>query len=224
MNTIQGRIVVSWSGGKDSALALYEILKTKSYDVVALLTTVVEDYDRISIHGVGCVLLEAQAEALGLPLEKMLIRKGASDLEYEAELIRLIKRFKGISVYNVLYGDIFLVDIKEYRDDILDKISMKGVYPLWRQNSTELANRFIDLGFKAVVTVVDQKVLGKEFAGREYDKQFLSDLPESVDPCGENGEFHSFVYYGPIFSKSVIFTKSEAVLREDRFWHCDLIP
>lgn len=215
---------MGWSGGKDSAFALYEVLKAKNYDVVALLTTITQDYNRISIHGVRRVLLEQQAEALGLPLEKMLIRKGASDLEYETALVTILKKFKGSGVNAVLYGDIFLEDVKKYRDDMLAKLGMHGVYPLWKKNSTELAHKFIDAGFKTVITVVDSNVLGKKFTGRDYNKQFLADLPANVDPCGENGEFHSFVYDGPTFSKPVAFTKGEVVLRENRFWYCDLVP
>ncbi len=218
------KLVVGWSGGKDSAFALYEVLKAKSYDVAALLTTITQDYDRISIHGVQRVLLEQQAEALGLPLEKMLIHKGASDVDYEAALVKILKKFEGNGVHHVLYGDIFLEDVKKYRDDMLAKIGMHGVYPLWKKDTRELAHKFIDLGFKTVITVVDSNVLGREFAGKDYDKQFLADLPAGVDPCGENGEFHSFVYDGPIFSKPLSFAKGEVVLRENRFWYCDLVP
>jgi len=218
------KVVVGWSGGKDSALALYEVLKAKSYVVVELLTTVTQDFDRVSIHGVRRVLLEEQAAALGFPLEEMFIRKGASDAEYENELVKILKRHKSNGVDSVLYGDVFLEDVKRYRDEMLSKIGMRGVYPLWKRDTRELAHRFIDLGFKAVITVVDSNVLGKEFAGREYDKQFLAELPAGVDPCGENGEFHSFVYNGPIFNKPVTFTKGEVVLRENRFHYIDLVP
>lgn len=218
------KLVVGWSGGKDSAFALYETLRAKNYEVVGLLTTITQDYDRISIHGVRRVLLEAQAEALGLPLEKMLIHKGASDVDYEAALVKILAKFKSEGVNHVLYGDIFLEDVKKYRDDMLAKLGMQGVYPLWKKDTTALANNFMEAGFKTVITVVDSNVLGKEFAGRDYNKQFLADLPKNVDPCGENGEFHSFVYNGPIFSKPVGFTKGEVVLRENRFWYCDLVP
>jgi uncharacterized protein (TIGR00290 family) len=218
------KIVVGWSGGKDSALALYEVQKAGGYDAVELLTTVTEDYDRISIHDVRRVLLEQQAEALGLPLEKMLIPKGASNKEYEEELLTLLRSYRNRGFVSVVFGDIFLADVKKYRDDLLAKIGMRGIYPLWKRSTKELAERFVSLGFKAVITVVDSNALGKEFAGREYDRQFLADLPVGVDPCGENGEFHSFVYDGPLFSKAVAFTKGAVAFRESRFWHCDLIP
>jgi uncharacterized protein (TIGR00290 family) len=213
-----------WSGGKDSALALYEILKTKRYEVLELLTTVTQDYDRISIHGVRRVLLEQQADALGFPLEKMLIPKGVSDAEYEGILLKVLNRHVTNGVFSVVFGDLFLEDVRKYREQTLAKIGLKGIFPLWKRNTPELAREFIDLGFKAVITCVDSKSLGKDFAGREFGKQFLADLPAIVDPCGENGEFHSFVYDGPIFSEPVSFTKGEIVLRENRFYYCDLMP
>jgi len=218
------KVIVLWSGGKDSALALYEILNTGSYEVLGLLTTVTEDYDRVSIHGVRRVLLEQQANALGFPLEKMFISKGASDEEYEREMLRVLTRHLASGVFSVVFGDIFLEDVRKYREQTLMKIGMKGIFPLWKRNTFELARTFIDHGFKAVITVVDSKSLGKEFVGREYDARFLADLPANVDPCGENGEFHSFVYDGPIFSERIFFTKGEIVLRENRFYYCDLVP
>jgi uncharacterized protein (TIGR00290 family) len=220
---LKEKVLVSWSSGKDSALALYEVVKS-GMDVLELLTTVTQDYDRISIHGVRRVLLEQQAESLGIPLEEMLIPKGASDREYEQELLTLLRSHRNRRVISVVFGDIFLEDVRRYREEALAKIGMHGIYPLWGRDTRQLAGTFIDLGFKAVITVVDSNVLGKEFAGREFDRQFLADLPASVDPCGENGEFHSFVYDGPIFSKAIPFTKGEGVLRENRFYHCDLLP
>jgi uncharacterized protein (TIGR00290 family) len=217
------KVVVGWSGGKDSALALHEVLKS-GMEVAELLTTITQEYDRVSVHGVRTVLLEQQAEALGLPLEKMLLPKGAADKDYEKELLTILRSHRNRGVLSVVFGDIFLADVKQYRDDLLAKIGMHGIYPLWGRNTMELAGKFIDLGFKAVVSVVDGNVLGKEFSGREYDRKFLADLPPDVDPCGENGEFHSFVYNGPIFSKPVAFTKGEVVQRENRFWYTDLVP
>ncbi|MCW4047460.1 MAG: diphthine--ammonia ligase [Candidatus Bathyarchaeota archaeon] len=218
------KAVVLWSGGKDSALALHEILKAGSFEVAALLTTITKDYDRISIHGVRRVLLERQAEALGFPLEEMFIMKGASDVEYERELLKLLTEQRTNGVASVVCGDIFLEDVRQYRERLLEKAGLKSVFPLWNRNTAELALAFLKLGFKAVVTVVDGNVLGKEFAGRDYDEKFLSDLPANVDPCGENGEFHSFVYDGPMFREKIAFKKGEVVLRENRFYYCDLLP
>jgi len=218
------KVIVGWSSGKDSALALYKILKTERYEVLELLTTVTRDYDRISVHGVRRVLLEQQAKALGFPLEKMLVSKGVSDAEYEREKLRILTRHLDSGFFSVVFGDIFLEDVRKYREQMLAKIGIKGIFPLWKRNTLDLAREVIDLGFKAVITCVDSKSLGKDFAGREFDRQFLADLPANVDPCGENGEFHSFVYDGPIFSKPILFTKGEIVLRENRFYFCDLAP
>jgi len=217
------KVIVAWSGGKDSALALYEILNSGSYEVLELLTTVTKDYDRISIHGVRRVLLEQQAKALRIPLEEVFITKGASDAEYEGELLKTLKRHRDNGVFSVVFGDIFLEDVRKYRERILEKAGMNGIFPLWKKGTKELAQKFINLGFKAIITSIDSNVLGKDFVGREYDEQFLSDLPADVDPCGENGEFHSFVYDGPMFHESVAFTKAENVLREKRFYYCDLL-
>jgi uncharacterized protein (TIGR00290 family) len=218
------KVVVAWSGGKDSALALYEVLNAGSYEVLELLTTVTRDYDRISIHGVRRALVEQQANALGFPLEVTFISKGASDAEYETELLKALKRQRDSGASSVVFGDIFLEDVRKYRERLLPKVDMNGIFPLWKRDTQVLARQFINLGFKAVITSIDTTVLGKAFAGREYDEKFLSDLPANVDPCGENGEFHSFVYDGPIFHERVLLTKGEIVLRENRFYFCDLLP
>jgi uncharacterized protein (TIGR00290 family) len=170
------------------------------------------------------VLLEQQANALGFPLKKTFISKGASDEEYENELLKTLKKQRDNGVSSVVFGDIFLEDIRRYREQILAKVGMNGIYPLWKQDTQVLARKFIDLGFKAIITSIDSKVLTTDFVGREYDEQFLSDLPENVDRCGENGEFHSFVYNGPIFHERVSFKKGEKVLRENCFYYCDLLP
>jgi uncharacterized protein (TIGR00290 family) len=218
------KAIIAWSGGKDSALALYETLKSGRYEVLELLTTVTRDYDRISIHNVRRVLLEQQANALGFPLEKTFISKGASDEEYENELLKALKRQRDNGVSSVVFGDIFLEDVRKYRERVLAEAGMNGIFPLWKKDTQALAHRFINLGFKAIITSIDSNVLAKDFVGREYDEQFLSDLPENVDPCGENGEFHSFVYNGPIFHERVLFKKGTLVLRENRFYSCDLLP
>jgi len=218
------KVIVAWSGGKDSALALYEVLNSGSYEALELLTTVTKDYDRISIHGVRRVLLEQQAKTLRIPLEEMFITKSASDAEYENELLKTLKRHRDNGVFSVVFGDIFLEDVRKYRERILAKAGMNGIFPLWKRDTKDLARTFINLGFKAIITSIDSNVLGKSFAGREYDEKFLSDLPVNVDPCGENGEFHSFVYDGPLFCERIGFKKGEIVLRDNRFYYCDLVP
>jgi len=218
------KVIVAWSGGKDSALALYEVLNSGSYETLELLTTLTKDNDMISVHGVRRVLLEQQAKALRIPLEEMFITKGASDAEYEGELLKTLERHRDNGVFSVVFGDIFLEDVRKYRERILMKVGMKGIFPLWKKDTQTLARKFINFGFKAIITSIDSNVLAKDFVGREYDEQFLSDLPADVDPCGENGEFHSFVYDGPIFHDRVFFTKAEKVLRENRFYYCDLLP
>lgn len=218
------KVVVAWSGGKDSALALYEILNSGGYEVKALLTTVTRDYDRVSIHGVRRVLLEQQAKALRIPLEEMFIPKGASNAEYESELLKALMRHRDRGVGAVVFGDIFLADVRKYRESLLGKAGLKAIFPLWGRDTKVLPLKFIKLGFKAVVTSVDSAAIGRDFVGRDYGEQFLADLPLNVDPCGENGEFHSFVYDGPIFHEKVAFKKGEIVLMDNRFYYCDLLP
>ncbi len=217
-------VLFSWSGGKESALALYEIQKAGRYEVNALLTTVTEDYDRVSMHGVRRVLLEQQAESIGYPLEKLLISPNASDEEYESKMREILTKYLATGVSSVVFGDVRLEDVRKYREENLSKIRMKGIFPIWKRDTIELAHAFLKLGFKAVVTCVDSNVLDKGFAGRIYDEQFLSELPDSVDPCGENGEFHSFVYDGPIFRERIPYKIGETVLRGNRFYFCDLVP
>ena len=218
------KVLFCWSGGKDSAMALYETLASRQYQVAALLTTVTEDYQRISMHGVRRALLQQQAESLGLPLEELMISKRSSNDEYESKMENALKRYKKQSVMSVVFGDIFLEDLKLYREKNLAKLNMKGIFPIWKRDSSELVRSFIRLGFKAVTVCVDTQVLDQKFVGRIIDEQFISDLPKGVDVCGENGEFHSFVSEGPIFRKKISFQLGEKVLRDNRFYYCDLIP
>jgi uncharacterized protein (TIGR00290 family) len=218
------KVLFNWSGGKDSAMALYELKKDSNYEVVVLLTTVTDGYDRISMHGVRNTLLEQQARSLGFSLEKVCISKKSSNEEYEAKMKDLLLRYQVQGVSLSAFGDIFLEDLRKYREKNLLKIGLKGIFPLWKRNTAELARAFVDLGFKAVITCVDSKYLDKSFVGRVFNKEFLADLPPGVDPCGENGEFHSFVYDGPILKSNIIYERGEVVLRDNRFYYCDLLP
>ena len=213
--------MMSWSGGKDSCLALYEIQKSFDYRVAALLTTITREYDCISMHGVRRVLLEKQAASLGLPLHPILISKGARNEEYELEMAQAFSEYREHGIDSVVFGDLFLEDIKAYREQFLARHGMKGLYPVWQRNTTSFIKKFIELGFKAVLSCVDSKTLDKSYVGKTIDDYFISSLPANVDPCGENGEFHTFVYDGPNFTQPVEFALGETTLREG-FWLCDL--
>ena len=214
---------MSWSGGKDSCLALYEIQRAREWRVAALLTTVTRDYDRISMHGVRRVLLERQAASLGLPLHEVFITKDATNREYEAKMEEAFRLYRERDIARVVFGDLFLEEIRAYREQFLARHEMHGLYPVWGRDTTELIREFISLGFKAVVTCVDEKFLDASFAGMMIDKDFLSALPPHVDPCGENGEFHTFGFDGPTFGEPVRLSVGEKVVR-DTFWFCDLVP
>jgi uncharacterized protein (TIGR00290 family) len=217
------QVVMSWSGGKDSCLALHEIQRAGNFEVAALITTVTQDYDRISMHGVRRVLLEAQAASLGLPLRQVTITKGASNSEYERELTAVLAEFGERGIDTVVFGDLFLADIRAYREQFLARLGMRGCFPVWQRDTTSFIREFIQLGFKAYITCVDSRILDQSFAGRLIDEDLIESLPEPVDPCGENGEFHSFVFDGPNFTGEVSCRPGEIVLR-DSFWFCDLVP
>jgi uncharacterized protein (TIGR00290 family) len=217
------QVLVSWSGGKDSAMALWDILMGGHYEVAALVTTVSSDYERISIHGVRRSLLEEQAATLGFVLEEVFIPKQATNAQYESSMSAVLSKYYAQGVSTVVFGDIFLEDLRSYREDTLGHLGLQALFPIWKVETVELAHRFIDAGFKAITTCVDTNVLGKEFVGREYNQDFLEELPKGVDACGENGEFHTFVYDGPVFKEAIRLRLGEKVLREGRFYYCDLI-
>ena len=188
-----------------------------------LLTTISEEFNRVSMHGVRKELLEMQAKSIGVPLITISLPKDTTNEEYEEIMYREMLDFKCHKVYHVVFGDIFLEDIKEYREKNLSKIGMKAIFPLWKKKSTkELARDFIDLGFKAIITVVDSNFLDKSYVGNIFNKEFIELLPPEIDPCGENGEFHTFVFDGPIFINPVKFQKGEIVFRDNRFYFIDL--
>jgi uncharacterized protein (TIGR00290 family) len=218
------RVLLSWSGGKDCALSLYAILKARRYQIAALLTTVTQAYDRVSMHGVRRVLLEKQAASLDLPLEIVFISNKASNEEYESQMSAVLTRYMKSGINKVAFGDIFLEDLRKYRQEKLELLGMEALFPIWNRDTGELSHSLAALGFKAITTCVDTNVLDKRFVGRVIDDSFLSELPESVDRCGENGEYHTFVYEGPIFRNRINFKVGKKVLREDRFYFCDLVP
>jgi len=216
-------ILFCWSGGKDSAMALYTLQQQRHFRVVALLTTVTETYERIAMHGVRRELLRRQAESLGLPLHEVSIPPQCVNSVYEARLEEALGLFYRQGVRKVAFGDIFLEDLRAYREKNLARIGMTALFPIWKRDTRELIRFFHQQRFRAIAACVDPKVLDPSFAGRELDESFFRDLPFDADPCGENGEFHSFVFDGPIFQSPVPVRTGEVVNR-DGFVFCDLLP
>jgi len=204
-------------------MALHALRASPEYRVAALLTTVTEEYDRISMHGVRRALLERQAESLGLPLHAVLIPPQCSNAIYEERMQEALELHFAKGVRHVVFGDIFLEDLRAYREKNLERISMKALFPIWKRDTRELAREFVRQGFRAVTVCVDPRVLDDSFAGRELDSTFFASLPPAVDACGENGEFHTFVFDGPVFRAPIAFRAGEKVLR-DGFCFFDLLP
>lgn len=219
-------LLLSWSGGKDSALALARLLRNPAFRVVGLLTTVTTEYDRISIHGVRRTLLLRQADALGLPVHEIEIAPRSSNESYEAAWKGSLRALPGemAEARCIAFGDIFLEDVRRYREAMVHPLGYRTEFPLWGESTGSLANEVVDSGFEARVVCVDTHVMDASHAGRAYDAGFIARLPLSVDPCGERGEFHTFVSAGPGFRSPVGYTVGETVLREDRFAYCDLAP
>jgi uncharacterized protein (TIGR00290 family) len=218
----RGPLALSWSGGKDSALALWT-LRECQLEPRALITTVTEIYNRVSMHGVRHELLARQAGELGIPLTEVAIPPVCNNEVYEDRLARAFAAAPLCSIETVAFGDIFLEDVRAYREERLAAAGRGAVFPLWGRDTTELAHGFIELGFEATVVCVDPRVLDRSFAGRAFDRSLLAELPPTVDPCGENGEFHTFVHAGPIFTRPIDCTRGETVER-DGFVFCDLLP
>jgi uncharacterized protein (TIGR00290 family) len=216
-------VLMAWSGGKDSCVALHTLQRSGEHEVVGLVTTVTRDYDRISMHGVRRELLARQAEALGLPLHEVFIAAGASNDDYEAAMAETLADQRAQGVETVAFGDLYLADIRAYRDRMMAENGMAAIYPVWGRDTRAFIRDFIADGFDAVIACVDLSVLDAAFAGRAIDDALLADLPQGIDPCGENGEFHTFVFDGPNFARPVGISIGERVIRE-RFCFCDLIP
>ena len=216
-------ILFCWSGGKDSAMALHTILQRDDVQVTALLTTVTEGYERISMHGVRRELLERQAQSIGLPLHEVRIPPQCVNPIYEARMEEALRVHYNRGVRKVAFGDIFLEDLRVYREKNLARIGMTALFPIWKRDTRELIRLFHAQRFRAIAVCVDPKVLDRRFAGRELDESFFPDLPPGVDPCGENGEFHTFVFDGPIF-RSPIPVRTGEIVDRDSFIFCDLQP
>jgi uncharacterized protein (TIGR00290 family) len=240
---MSNKAYMNWSGGKDSSLCLHYIQQDKKYSVDCLLTSVNSAHDRISMHGVRRELLQAQATSIGLPLQTIELPEQPGMQEYEAAMMDKVSALKQQGYSHAVFGDIFLEDLKVYREQKLQQLDISCVFPLWKISTVQLMSEFLNLGFKAIIVCVNEQYLDKSFCGRLIDASFVRDLPANVDVCGENGEFHSYVFDGPIFNNPINFTKGEIVHRKyeapktnsdtcnpmDKasdygFYFCDLLP
>ncbi|GGE93485.1 diphthine--ammonia ligase [Hymenobacter cavernae] len=234
--------LMNWSGGKDSALALYHILQDPHYAVAQLLTSVNAHHQRVSMHGVRVSLLEMQAQRIGLPLIQLALPEMPAMDDYERLMTATLAPLQQQGITHAIFGDIFLEDLRTYREQQLAKLGMQAVFPLWQRPGADILREYLDLGFQAVVVCVNEQHLDASFCGRLLDHDFLRDLPSGVDPCGENGEYHSFVFDAPYFSAPIAFERGELVRRiyasptgsaaeanapdpfAAGFWYCDLLP
>jgi uncharacterized protein (TIGR00290 family) len=221
--TRRPKVWLSWSSGKDSAWALHELRSSQDFEVTALLTTVNRAVNRVAMHAVREELLEVQAAAAGLPLVKVPIPSPCSNEDYEAAMGAAMARARSEGIFHVAFGDLFLEDIRRYREEKLQAVGMKPVFPVWGRDTTQLAREMVSGGLRAYLTCVDPRQLERKFAGRAFDLQLLDELPAGVDPCGEKGEFHSFAFAGPMFSRSIAVTQGE-IMERDGFIFADLLP
>jgi uncharacterized protein (TIGR00290 family) len=230
-------VILAWSGGKDSAYALHQLVKDKKYDVVYLLSTINGNNGRLSMHGIREELMEAQAAAIGIPLLKVYVYEG-NNMEYEKQMKEVLLKVKADGIYTVAFGDIFLEDLRIYRENQLKQVGMECLFPLWKRDTLQLVHQFIDEGFKAYTCCINDEYLDEGFCGRLVDREFVKELPAPVDPCGENGEFHSFCFDGPVFGEALSVSTGKKIYKSvpsdsgNRqepdmagtlgFWYCDL--
>jgi uncharacterized protein (TIGR00290 family) len=233
--------IFNWSGGKDSALALYHCLQNPELHIKYLVTTINDAVDRISMHGVRVELLKLQAESIGIPLYEVRLPEMPGMKEYDDVMRRTMTHFRKEDITHAIFGDIFLEDLKKYRDERLHKVGMTGIYPLWKRDTTELINEFFSLGFGTVIACTQERL--ERIVGKEITPELILSLPEDVDICGENGEFHTFAFKGPIFKKEIAYRTGEKVFKQYAapqnsddtcfssapqkpvgFWYCDLLP
>ncbi len=233
------KAIFSWSGGKDSSYCLHKVLTEMQFDVKYLLTTVNANFKRISMHGVREELLDKQAESIGIPLLKVYVTEG-TNAEYEKQMESILLKAKSDGIEYVIFGDIFLEDLRIYRENNLARVGMKAIFPLWKMDTSFLINDFLDKNFKTITCCVNDGYFNEDWVGKEIDQSFINQLPKAVDPCGENGEYHTFCYEGPVFKKKILFsigeklykpleikTKNDSVCISNNvtkgFWFCDLI-
>jgi len=235
------KCIFNWSGGKDSALALYHCLQNPELEIKYLVTTINDAVDRISMHGVRVELLEKQAETIGIPLYQVRLPEMPGMAEYDAIMKSTLERFRAEGITHAIFGDIFLEDLRNYRDARLAEVGMTGIYPLWKRDTTELIDEFFDLGFETVIACTQERL--ERIVGKEITPELILSLPEDVDVCGENGEFHTFAFKGPIFKNEIKYKTGERVFKEYAapknpddtcfstapqkpagFWYCDLLP
>jgi uncharacterized protein (TIGR00290 family) len=233
------KAIFAWSGGKDSSYALHQVLLEGKFEVVYLLTTLNFEFKRISMHGVREELLDLQSDSIGIPQLKVWLYE-ASYESYEKQMEEMLLKAKGEGIETVIFGDIFLEDLKLYREKNLEKVGMKAVFPLWKKDTSVLINDFIKSGFKTITCCVNDAFFNEDWVGKEIDISFIMNLPSTVDPCGENGEYHTFCYEGPIFKKEINFQLGEKIYKPltiekeescgveanvnptKGFWYCDL--
>lgn len=233
------KAIFCWSGGKDSAYALHKILSAQQYDVKYLLTTINQQYQRISMHGVREALLDQQAQAIGIPLLKMYVSEG-SNAEYEQQMNATLLQAKAEGITHVVFGDIFLADLRAYREKNLAQVGLEAIFPLWEMNTAQLIQDFIAQDFKTITCCINDAYFDASWVGKDINAQFIAGLPVGVDPCGENGEYHTFCYNAPYFKHPIVFSVGETVYKPltltttddvcpstittKGFWFCDLIP
>lgn len=236
MNEVK-KTYFNWSSGKDSAMALHRLLQDTQFSVEHLLTSMNTHYDRVSMHGIRRALLDEQLRAINLPYSTLELPAEPTMEEYEAIIGAKMQELKSLGFTDTGFGDIFLEDLRNYREEKLSTVGIRAHFPLWKEDTTALLHQFIDNGFRSIVVCCNDELLGKSWVGREISHDFIDDLPENVDPCGENGEFHTFCFDGPIFSHPIQFELGEIIKREYPrpnatehtsntvgFWFCDLLP
>lgn len=205
------KVLLFWSGGKDSALAYYKLKRDPSYQVMGLISTLDKEFNGIPFHGIKEGLLVQQASMLGLPLQRIYLPKDCTNQEYKKIVGEFLSKFKKANITNVAFGDIHLEDVKHFRDSFINELEMNAVYPLWNMQSSQVANDFFETGHRAVITSLLRDKMDYRFLGKEYNKEFIDQLPEDVDPAGENGEFHTFVSFSPYFKMRMSYSKGTGI-------------